>query len=55
MREEEQMDSRKFRRITKKRGMFGTDWYKYYNGVPPEDDDNDYEWSGTQWNVIWRE
>lgn len=49
---QEQEDSRKFRRETKKRGQFGTDWYKYYTGVPPEDDDNDYEWNGSEWAPI---
>lgn len=46
-------DTRKFRRDAKKRGPYGTNWYKYRNGMPPEDDDNDYEWSGSQWNPIW--
>lgn len=53
--EEELVDTMKNRRLLKKRGPHGTDWYKYYNGVPTEDDDNDYEWSGTCWNIYYRD
>lgn len=48
-------DTRAYRRATKKRGQYGTDWYKYYTGVPPEDDDNDYEWTGSVWQVIYHD
>lgn len=48
-------DTMKFRREAKKRGQYGTDWHKYYAGVPPEDDDNDYEWTGPQWAKVWEE
>lgn len=34
----EEADTYKSRRDAKKRGQYGTDWYKYPNGVPPEDD-----------------
>lgn len=45
-------DTMKFRRETKKRGQYGTNWYLFPNGVPPEDDDNDYEWNGSFWFVV---
>ena len=51
----EQSDTRQFRRQARKRGQYGTDWYKYYDGVPPEDDPDDYEWSGFQWCKVWDE
>lgn len=43
---EDTLDSRK---LANKRGPRGTDWWKYHEGVPPEDDYNDYEWDGTSW------
>lgn len=46
-------DTRKSRRG--KYGPRGIDWYKYYQGIPPEDDDNDYEWTGFQWVRIWED
>lgn len=46
-------DTRKARKG--KHGPYGMDWYKYYDGVPPEDDDDDYEWSGFQWCKVWDE
>jgi hypothetical protein len=27
-------------------------WYLHYDGTPPHDDDQDYEWTGTQWVPI---
>ena len=30
---------------------YGAQWYKHKDGVPPEDDDNDYLWNGFQWVV----
>lgn len=30
-------------------GKYGARWYLHYDGVPPEDDDHDYRWTGTQW------
>lgn len=26
-------------------------WHYDYNGIPPEDDHNDYRWTGSQWVV----
>lgn len=48
---EDEGDTRSYRRINKIRGPRGTDWWRYKNGVPPEDDINDYEWTGNYWNI----
>lgn len=45
-------DTMKFRRDNKKRGQYGTNWYLFPNGVPPEDDNDDYEWNGSYWYKV---
>ena len=45
-------DTRKHRREMKIRGPRGIDWRYYYDGVPPEDDNADYEWTGSYWAII---
>lgn len=52
---DEPADTMKYRRETKKRGPYGTNWYMFSNGVPPEDDDTDYEWNGSSWSKVWEE
>jgi hypothetical protein len=34
---------------------YGSQWYKHYDGHPPHDDNNDYEWNGFQWVKIWND
>lgn len=48
-------DSRKHRRNLKLKGPRGTNWYKYYDGIPPSDDDNDYEWRFGEWQRIFED
>lgn len=43
-------DTIEYRRKHKIRGLRGVDWYRYYDGVPPEDN-NDYLWIGSQWVI----
>ena len=33
--------------------QYGSQWYRHYDGRPPHDDDNDYEWTGSHWQIIW--
>lgn len=49
--EEDIEDSYKYRKDNKIFGPKGIDWFKYFNGVPPEDDLNDYLWTGNYWVV----
>lgn len=44
-------DTRANRRKLKKYGQYGMDWYKFKDGVPPQDDDIDYYWNGHMWLV----
>lgn len=30
---------------------YGSQWYRHFDGKPPEDDDNDYYWTGSQWAI----
>ena len=48
MEQEPEADTIEYRRKNKIRGLRGTDWHKYYDGVPPEDN-YDYSWNGYQW------
>lgn len=36
-------------------GPYGKDWYRYENGVPPDDDDNSYIWNriSKRWERDW--
>lgn len=28
---------------------YGAQWYLHWDGIPPQDDDNDYCWNGSEW------
>lgn len=43
-------DTIEYRRKHKIRGLRGTDWWRYKDGVPPEDN-NDYVWKGSYWEI----
>lgn len=30
---------------------YGARWYLYRDGIPPQDDDNSYVWTGSQWSI----
>ena len=32
---------------------YGAQWYLHYDGIPPHDDDQDYEWDGFRWVPEW--
>ena len=34
---------------------YGSQWYKHYDGIPPHDDDSDYEWTGSYWVKVWED
>lgn len=52
MSNDEPADTIQYRRKNKIKGIRGTDWWCYRNGVPPEDD-NDYVWNvaGQCWEI----
>ena len=31
---------------------YGASWYRYYDGAPHPDDDQDYKWTGNFWQPV---
>lgn len=43
-------DTIDYRRKNKIKGKRGVDWYRFKDGIPPEDN-YDYVWTGFQWVI----
>lgn len=43
-------DTIEYRKKNKIKGLRGTNWWRFKDGVPPEDN-NDYVWNGQCWEI----